>query len=535
MAELAVLVVVMIPVVRVVMEVAEGTHLPWGDYWRMVGTLFNADGSTRPAGFLEFQNEHPVFFAKVFFWLNLRVSDGSNITLGYVVVVLVAVQVLLIQRLLTQSPFSWVERALLLILTSALLFSMDGIWNFTKSMSGAAWLTANLFAVIAIVLRQNDRSWLAALAAAAATVSYGTGLSAWAAVAVVGLVRRPWREWWRELPMFAGAAVGYLWYQSASDGVSAPSPALGRLASSVVLLLEAPLRGDVRAIPVVAVLVVMGLGVVALVRRDHDAAPWLGLAAYGLASNISIAYGRWIFIEDEPFSRYHSLVALFWIGTAGAVMLAIRGVVVQRCRNSTPARLRIGITAAAAALAVPMIGLTWDITDDADVWANAVSRQELAATALALGLGDDLEWATGWKEAVDVEVLRGHGQYPFSGRWDGDCGLLGETLDLDALPEVPLGIVEATAPGALPGGVVLRADVPDLGSIRCVVATAPDGEVVGAGSRDDSARSESAGSSRYVVVALDDRPAYRVVAFSDRHPDGVLSAQGTDAAEIIPT
>ena len=167
------------------------------------------------AGFFEFAG-HPVMFAKVLYWLNLRIGDGSNITLGYVVVTLAVAQVLLLRHLLTRSPLTFTERSLMLVLSAGLLFGMNGSWSFTKSMSGAAWFTANLFAVTAIVLRQKDRSWLAGGSAALAMISYGTGLSAWPAVAAVGLARRPWREWWRELPMVAGFVVGFLWYQSES-------------------------------------------------------------------------------------------------------------------------------------------------------------------------------------------------------------------------------------------------------------------------------------------------------------------------------
>lgn len=524
----------MVPIICMIIFVSDGTHLPWGDYWMMVDTLFHGDGSTRFAGFLDFQNEHPVVIAKVLYWLNLRLGDGSNIVLGYVVVLAVAVQLVLINRLLLRSAFRWAERSLLLILSSALLFGMGGSWNFTKSMSGAAWLVANLFAVLAIYLRQNDRSWLAAASAAAATISYGTGLSAWPAVAVVGMARRPWREWWRELPMLGGAVVGYLWYQSAVDRSSDFNPSLRQLLSAAFELLGAPLRIDGWVIPVLAALVVAALAVLALVRTDEESAPWLGLAAYGMATNLSIAFGRWILIQDDPVSRYHSLAAMFWIGATATVLVALRGVVTTRWRDSTPSRLRITTAVAAVAVAAPMLALTWDITDDSTPASNAVTRQDLAAVALRLDLGEDFEWATGWKEDIDMDVLRGHGQYPFSSRWNRDCGLLGDSVDTDDMPEAPFGVLNATAPGKLPGGVVLNADVPDLESIRCVVAVAPDGEVVGAGVLDDSSNFgvHSDGARGFVVVALDDRPSYRIVVFSSRYPDGAVLETGIDAGAV---
>ena len=61
-------------------------------------------------------------------------------------------------------------------------------------MSGAAWLSANLFALIAVYLRSRDRRGWAFAVAIVAGVSYGTGLMAWPAVIATGVSRRPLRD-----------------------------------------------------------------------------------------------------------------------------------------------------------------------------------------------------------------------------------------------------------------------------------------------------------------------------------------------------
>ena len=43
-------------------------------------------------------------------------------------------------------------RAGLVVACSTLVFSLHGLWNFTRAMSGTAWLTANLLVVVALVL-----------------------------------------------------------------------------------------------------------------------------------------------------------------------------------------------------------------------------------------------------------------------------------------------------------------------------------------------------------------------------------------------
>lgn len=46
---------------------------------------------------------------------------------------------------------------------------------------------------------------------------------------------------------------------------------------------------------------------------------------------------------------------------------------------------------------------------------------------------------------------RAAGQYPFSPRWDADCGLLGQRIPVDDLPSADGGLATATRPAQLEG------------------------------------------------------------------------------------
>jgi hypothetical protein len=474
--------------------------------------------------------------AKVLYWLNLHLGDGSNIVLGHLVVLVGVAQLALVWYLLDRSGLSLPERALGLVLTSVLLFSMNGSWNFFKSMSGAAWLTANLFAVVAIVLRQQDRSWAAGAAASLATICYGTGLAAWPAVLAVGMVRRPWRTWWRELPMVVGLLVGYGWYQRSRGGVDLGAPTVGQLASTLITLLDAPLRGDLRAVTTAAVLVTGALCLRALLRRDLHAAPWVGVAVYGLVSCTFIAYGRWARMGDQPGSRYHSLAAYFWIAATLLVLLAARSQV-RRWVPSTQGRRRPLTLAVTATLLVgPVIALSWvPGTEETRAMEARAAVQDQAAAALRLGLGTDLKFMFGFFGVFegDLSGMRRLGQYPFSDRWDDDCGLLGTVVDPASFEHAPQGLTGGWAPQTLPGGVILRSRLPDLDPIRCVVAVADDDRVIGVGVLDDRRDPAGAGKVRSVeIVAEDDHPTYRAIVFVEGRRSGILLDRGLRAEQI---
>ena len=158
-AQCVVAVVVAVPVVRMFELVRGVSAMPYSDYWIIFGGLVRADGSVDLGDLLVRHNDHPLLVAKSLYALNLQLFDGSNATLALAVLLVGILQLVAVGVLLARSRLSFAERSLVLILSSVLLFSMNGAWNYVLAMSGAAWLTANVLVLAAIVLRQHDRTW----------------------------------------------------------------------------------------------------------------------------------------------------------------------------------------------------------------------------------------------------------------------------------------------------------------------------------------------------------------------------------------
>ncbi len=139
----------------------DGSKLQYNDYWLMIDGTFRDNGLFDVGSLFTFQNEHPVVIPKLVYWLNAQVAAGSNITLGILVVVIVVLQVGLVRRFLAEEDRPRPVGVVLLVVSSILLFSRQGAHNFFLGMSGIAWLSANLFALAALVARWTDRDWLA--------------------------------------------------------------------------------------------------------------------------------------------------------------------------------------------------------------------------------------------------------------------------------------------------------------------------------------------------------------------------------------
>ena len=210
----------LIPVVRMTRIVLDGSELQHDDYWLMLPRFLNADGGLGLGGLFHFHNGHPVVVPQLLYWLNVHAFSGSNISLGLFVIAIVLGQLVVIALLLRHSALGPVERMVMIVLSSALLFDLTGTWNFAKSMSGAAWFSANLFALVAVYLRSRDRQWPAFVVAILAAMSYGTGIVAWPAVIATGICRRPIKECWREWPYVVGFAATLTWYRLAAPSTT---------------------------------------------------------------------------------------------------------------------------------------------------------------------------------------------------------------------------------------------------------------------------------------------------------------------------
>lgn len=161
----------LLPVIATVMDVSKALRLQLLDYLHVLLRITNTDGFLNIPGLRFLQNEHPLVLPSLVYWLDARLFDGDNRVLGYFAVVVAALTVVLLRAALP-AHLPHVVRACLVVGTSALVFSLHGLHNFTLGMSGTAWLTANLIVVAALLLAVRDRWWFAWAAGVLACLSY---------------------------------------------------------------------------------------------------------------------------------------------------------------------------------------------------------------------------------------------------------------------------------------------------------------------------------------------------------------------------
>jgi len=497
-------------VLRMTWAVLDGSRLQYADYWRMIETLLQADGSLNVSGLFAFSNHHFIAFAQLLYWLNIKLFAGSNIALGLIDVVIVCCTLALLGLMIRRLELDRTLRFALFGLTGALLFSLSGAWNFIYGMSGAAWLSANLFVVAAIYLRSVNRNITAILAAVLATMSYGTGIFAWPAIIAVGAVQRDFSQWWREWPYAAGFLVSIVVVTSLSNSSGGTSSTdyliIARLAanflgSSVGLAgVWAEIAGwfALAAVPFLAIWLTFFM-------RSPAHAGWVGLALYGWCAVLVITQGRAVFMAAYGYQgRYYSIAALTWLGLSVMMIQLVKTLgASRRARGDKPGLFPcvfpwvcvVPLTLAALVSGTAQLEARED---------RAVS-QALGEIALHLDVVDGsvgyLEGFTDNTKPFDsTHRLEAVGHYPFVEGWDLDCGLLGQTLRATATqrrggelhkvaPERGLESVNRIR-GILPGENSVN------GAIRCVVVVDPADLVVGAGT------SQQEGEKGWVFIGL---------------------------------
>ena len=136
--------------VTIAERVLRGSKFQYFDYWNIINTTLSDSGGFELSNLLVLQNEHPVALARILYYLNFLAFGGSNVSLGVIVIGVVLLQIGLLLR---HSPFERrVQRITYAFGIIALLFAVAGVHNFQFAMSGAAWLTANLAAILAFHL-----------------------------------------------------------------------------------------------------------------------------------------------------------------------------------------------------------------------------------------------------------------------------------------------------------------------------------------------------------------------------------------------
>jgi hypothetical protein len=484
LAPYAVELLALLPLLWVLRRVMAAPLLSYQDYWDAFYRVTNPDGSPRWRGFFTYQNEHPFAVPSAVFYTAARIGDGDNRTLGYIVILVAALSVVLLRSLL---PRAWspMARAWMTVAISVIVFCPAGLWNFVRGMSGTAWLTANLFAIVAIAFAVRRRTVLALVAALLAVASYGTGFGALVAIALVAFVLR--QGWWRILvPLGLLVVSGAVWVATSTSPGSTSGGGVSRdpaLLSSTFLsnlgLLWAPVTTEAGTLFGAAGLVLLAVAFGVAWRRSAGAedprgtvlaelAPWWALAAYAVlaAALISLARAE-AFSGIGVQSRYASLPALFWIALL---------VVTARVLLTT------NVLASASAIAAVAVVFTAQSTPLSTQAVSEEPAQRLLATAVRLDAADSFG-ARFQRPNEIIPRLEALHDYPFDDQYSLGCGDLrpGDQVNVSNAPTVSTRAGRIDSDQLTVDSRYLRGWLVSTQPVDCVLLVDRAGTIVGGG------------------------------------------------------
>jgi len=474
----------LVPLGAMLIEVAHAPRLQFIDYWYTLLRFTEPDGSTDPLRLLNLSNEHAVLLPSLAYWLDAHLFAGDNRVLG-VLVVLVAGLTVLGMRAALPDSLPPLLRAGLVVGFSGLVFSLHGLWNFARAMSGIAWLTANLLVVLALLLAARGRWWPAWLTGLAASLSYGTGFGVWPALALVALIRREPRWRWL-LPLGVCAVIAVLWLVNRPSAPPGPVPAgdVGSIGYNFLILVGHVWTAGDGGVAAFAGAVVLGLyACMATTRiaRDPQVGYWWALACHGVIGCGMIAAARVdTGAEFGLQSRYTSLSVLM-----SAPLLVLLALWAYRSyRRHAP---RIAVAAVLAGVLAFLLGSPTAVAERGE----PRTTQALQAIAIRGGFGDMFSRLpdSGWLNPP----LKALQHYPFTDDFTVGCGgpELGSRLELGGMQRLaaPSGtkrpkqvtgeieVVEQAEYGAYVRGWAFGPDDP----IRCALLVDGTGKVTGAG------------------------------------------------------
>ncbi|HEY6130459.1 MAG TPA: hypothetical protein VIV27_00495 [Halioglobus sp.] len=497
------------------------------------------------SGLFFYSNEHLTVIPQLLYWLNIKLFAGSNIALGLIDVGVVLGTVAFLGLMVRELYLDRTVRLAIFTLSVAILFGLSGAWNFIYGMSGAAWLSANLFVVAAVYFRGREKYWAAAIAAVFATASYGTGIFVWPSIIAVGVAQRHFTEWWREWPFVVAFLVAITLVSNSTD----LHPQLWAYDYLLIGRMAADFLGNsiglsahwAQAAGWVALVGTPACAIyLAFFARLGTGASWIGVAAYAWSSLLIITQGRAMLWDGTYPGRYYSIGALVWLGFSVLLILAVKNIDrVQSgpiengdtekrwwsrqpwafVRTIFPYVLVVPLTLSGIMSAGPEL-------EKRDL---GIHGQELKEIALQL---DAVDGSVGYMETLpssnkqfdSTRHLRLHGHYPFVNDWNLDCGLLGQRLSSLA-PRRMGGKVDNVVPvKRLESVNRIGGIIPDPrmvnGTIRCILLTDSSGLVVGVGvpqQKPDGNKNRS-----FIALARRIEGDYKVVFFDDG-PEPILA------------
>jgi hypothetical protein len=502
--------------------VQASSQLQWFDYWSTLARFMGPEGGIRPLDLFFYHEGHVPAIPGLIHWLNVHVTGGLAHALGYYDIAVVIAQLLLLRSFLPRKRLGVWTFSLLVVAFAVLLFAPQGAWNFSRAASGTAWLTANLFALIAIALAVRGRLLWAILFAGFASITYGTGLMAWPAIVLVAALRGSWG--WRSWALVGTGVVTLAVYAlnrppATSTTVGWDLNDIARRLMQVVGSVIDP-TPDIALVAGAAGIAIAGFLAVTSWQRPElrgDALPWLALATYAILAALLIGLTRGGLHDPNlgVTSRYASLSILLWIAVLGLAALRFH-------RDARLWAFGFAIVALAFASGQPTM----------DGMRHAGLPQDELAIALRLDVSAGYTYAP---RPSDIALFKSADHYPFTDDFHGDCGMLRRRLDRDAIVSP-----SATSTGNLDRfEAAYNADSVRLagwygsseGETRCVVFTDESLRVIGAAAYgyqrpDVVGRSPADGNEvGFIGVARSGADEYRAFALLDGR-DGVYEIPG---------
>ncbi|GAB3435073.1 hypothetical protein [Actinophytocola sediminis] len=416
-----------VPAVTTLFEVLRAGRLQHIDYLFQLTRITNADGSLKPFDLQHyFSNEHLLGLPTLLYWINIELFAGDNRTLGVFVVAMAALTVAALGLALPRGLPPLV-RAGLVVAASTLVFSLHGLWNFTRAMSGTAWLTANLIVVVALVLASRGRWWPAFALALLASLTYGTAFAVWPVLAGLAVLRR--EAWWKRLlPLVAGAAIVSVWlsYRPSPPLAGSPVSDPGSLLYYFLAIVGKLWTTDNGGLAAIAGALILGVyAVLATSRTAREPALWFWWALAGHA----VLYCGMIAVARVDFGEEASLHTARY--TSASVLISIPAVVMLAFvahRRLDQRGHKITLAAVLAGLLGYALGAPYAVEERA-----ADKLHRLEAVAIRGGFSDAYRT---YPLASDLAPrLRALGHYPFTDDFTLGCDgpELGSTLALSEM------------------------------------------------------------------------------------------------------
>lgn len=475
--------------------------LPDNDYWGNIRGLITENGLViNFENLFRHNNEHIIAIPKLVYAANYLLTSGSNIGLivySLVVGAVCAILLLVLARdLLRDMPARW---ALCGVLFPLAMLSAKLSHSYYWGMSGAIWLTADLFVILSAAAMANaaktqSTGWLLAsmVAALLGALTYSTAIYSLLVLLVFCLFflivpsvrgRFPWPV----LAGFAGVllAVLALWLAYRPHPRTHPPLDFDPIGLTVFVLTY--LGGSISNgywQPAFG-LVILGAGAVAIRRllaeqRGYDILLWVTLFLFAPFNGLMTGIGRLGFgIIAAMSSRYQSVTVISLIAAIALVLAALP----KEDVSTRSVRIKFAAMAALLVMAVFFVTNSKSIKS----YAKRLENKPIAEIALRLDIAGDQHIKAATKSMTQVHrvlpALRASRHVPFNTR--SRCeDFMGQHLPKAST--TPAGAIESLATYSVSqetrtaialSGWAVQAGTP----AECIAIVDGNGVVIGAG------------------------------------------------------